>query len=242
MKTSKSNAFTLIELLVVISIIAILASIALPVTTAVLVKGAQTKALSNAKQIGIALRLYAVDHGGLFPSYQLTNGVPANPPVPVTSSNDALCQVIPNYISTEDVFWLTKSAWCTGTGPDDQIDNPMVSPSVKTLASGENEWAYVLALTDTSNAAMPILADGWIPGGDQGSHSYSSDPTQKGGVWQGKAAIVVHVDGSAAIAPVNNQALNVQGYNGGTSNGDVFSTANGANGWLGSTNVTVNPK
>jgi len=140
MKTSKTYAFTLIELLVVISIIAILAGIALPVFGQVQIKGAQTKALSNAKQIGTALKLYAVDNSGTFPSYQLTNGTPANPPVNVTTSNDALCQVIPDYIPTEDIFWLAKSKWCTGTGPDNQIDSPMISPSSKTLASGENEW------------------------------------------------------------------------------------------------------
>ena len=57
MKKRMSAAFTLIELLVVITIIAILASIALPAFTSVQQKGKQTKALSNAKQIAIALRL-----------------------------------------------------------------------------------------------------------------------------------------------------------------------------------------
>src|SRR5579863_431763 len=98
MKTSKTSAFTLIELLVVISIIAILAGIALPVFGQVQIKGAQTKALSNAKQIATALKLYAVDNGGVFPSYQLMGGKPANPPVDVTASNLAFAQVIPDYI------------------------------------------------------------------------------------------------------------------------------------------------
>ena len=53
MKLHKAQAFTLIELLVVISIIAILAGIALPVFGEVKIRGDQTKALSNAKQISI---------------------------------------------------------------------------------------------------------------------------------------------------------------------------------------------
>ena len=67
MKNSHS-AFTLIELLVVITIIAILASIALPVFNGVTERANQTKDLSNAKQIGLALKLFASDNNGAFPS------------------------------------------------------------------------------------------------------------------------------------------------------------------------------
>ncbi|MGB8168613.1 MAG: prepilin-type N-terminal cleavage/methylation domain-containing protein, partial [Chthoniobacteraceae bacterium] len=67
MTSSKQHAFTLIELLVVISIIAILAGIALPVFGEVQIRGAQTKALSNAKQVGLACKLFAQDYDGNFP-------------------------------------------------------------------------------------------------------------------------------------------------------------------------------
>jgi prepilin-type N-terminal cleavage/methylation domain-containing protein len=242
MKTSKTNAFTLIELLVVISIIAILAGIALPVFGQVQVKGAQTKALSNAKQIATALKLYAIDNSGIFPSYQLMNGQPASPPVDVTSSNAAFAQLIPDYVPTEDIFWLAKSKWCNPIGADDQIDNPPADTPVKTLASGENEWAYVLELTDTSNAAFPVIADGFMKGGDKGTHNYTKDATLAGGVWQGKAAIVVHVDTSAAVMKTDTRNnYIISGPNGGNANGDIFDVSNSANGWLGSTNTTVNP-
>src|ERR1700729_49268 len=98
MKNNRINAFTLIELLVVISIIAILAGIALPVFGQVQVKGAQTKALSNAKQIATACKLYAIDNAGLYPSYALMGGVPASPPVDVKDSNTAFAQLIPDYV------------------------------------------------------------------------------------------------------------------------------------------------
>src|SRR5436853_7179006 len=100
MKQNQQNAFTLIELLVVISIIAILAGIALPVFGQVQIKGAQTKALSNAKQIGTALRLFAVDNNGNYPSYTLdAAGKPTN--TLVTSSNHAFAQLIPDYLPNE---------------------------------------------------------------------------------------------------------------------------------------------
>jgi prepilin-type N-terminal cleavage/methylation domain-containing protein len=245
MKTSKTNAFTLIELLVVISIIAILAGIALPVFGQVQIKGAQTKALSNAKQIATALKLYAVDNSGQFPSYTLKPDGTPDTTSPVSDSNTAFAQLIPDYVPNEDIFWLAKSAFCKAfpNGPDNQIDNPPTSPPNKTLASGENEWAYVLELNDSSNAAMPIIADGF---NDKSNHKYIADATQNGGVWQGKASIVVRVDTSAAVMKVSKSGatqFQVVGYNGSTTgNGDIFDNTNGANGWLGTTNIVVNPK
>jgi len=64
------KAFTLIELLVVIAIIAILAAILFPVFAQAKEAAKKTACLSNAKQIGIAFTLYAVDADDRLP---LTN-------------------------------------------------------------------------------------------------------------------------------------------------------------------------
>jgi len=57
----RSSGFTLIELLVVISIIAILASLALPAITGALVRGQMTQTLSNCKQLHLASQQMALD-------------------------------------------------------------------------------------------------------------------------------------------------------------------------------------
>jgi hypothetical protein len=201
------------------------------------VKGAQTKALSNAKQIGTALRLYAVDNNGVYPSYTLENGRPTTSQV--ESSNDAFAQLMPDYLQSEDIFWLTKSAWCNVAPPDNRLDPASASARNLTLAAGENEWAYVLGLNDTSNPSFPLIANGFTS--PASSHTYSLNETERGGVWKGKNAIVVRGDTSGAVMKVDRSTKTIIGPNGGEQDGDIFSTANGSTGWLGTTNITVNP-
>jgi len=60
-------AFTLTELLVVMALVTVLASLAYAGAGAMLGKGHATKCLSNMRQVGAAMQMFAGDHGGRLP-------------------------------------------------------------------------------------------------------------------------------------------------------------------------------
>lgn len=63
----RNSGFTLIELLVVIAIIAILAAILFPVFAQAREKARGASCLSNMKQIGLAIQMYAQDYDEMYP-------------------------------------------------------------------------------------------------------------------------------------------------------------------------------
>ncbi len=239
MKRKNSGAaFTLIELLVVITIIAILASIALPVFNGVTERANQTKDLSNAKQLGLAAKLFATDNNGNFPSK--SPGADYNTATDLASggvSNDAFWWLFPNYLQSEDIFVVAGSRWSTGV--DNQIDPATATSRNQTLRGGENNYAYVAGLTDTSNPAFPLLADGFKEGS---IGTYETSKSLKGGVWAAKKAIVVFCDASGQIMKVDPATHKVLRPGTTTQQGLFDASADPNNPWLDQTgNPVLNP-
>jgi len=74
-KYERARAFTLLELLVVIAIIAILAALLLPALASAKARAWQAQCLSNQRQIGVALRVYALDYAEVMPLLPDWNGL-----------------------------------------------------------------------------------------------------------------------------------------------------------------------
>jgi prepilin-type N-terminal cleavage/methylation domain-containing protein len=234
MNRNSFAGFTLIELLVVIAIIAVLASIALPVYTTVQERGAQTKDLSNAKQIALACKLYAADNDGKYPD---KDGQAADPPVTALTSsstaNAAFACLVPSYLPSEKLFYLGKSAWSPNV-PDEKV-----TAAGDRCEAKSNNYAYVLGLTDISNPSFPLIADAPNTGGS--SAVYSTDPTAKGGVWKGKKAIVIRCDQSGTVETCTLTGAGtsiVKGPVGSAAPDDIFKPADT---WLSASNSVLLP-
>jgi prepilin-type N-terminal cleavage/methylation domain-containing protein len=243
MKIPRTNkGFTLIELLVVIGIIALLASIALPAFSSVQVKAQQTKALNNAKQIGFACKAFGTDNNGQYPSYAEVSGS-INTTTEVTNSNDAFNALIPTYLQTIQCFYQAGSAETPGSkappDPDFSQCGSQTATSALPQSSKLNHWAFVTGMSDTSNSSYPLIADD--PNTvSQSSVLWTTDPTQKGGIWKGKQAIVVHCDDSASVDQLSATCEDKNGPTG----IDLFDTSDQKN-WMsgssGSGNNVVQP-
>jgi hypothetical protein len=112
-------------------------------------------------------------------------------------SNDAFWWLFPTYTTSEDIFVVPGSKYTPGN-PDNLLDDPASGARTNTLKIGECSYAYITGLTDTSNAAFPLVADGWTTPVTT-PPAYDVSKSNKGGVWAAKKAVVLFVDASAQI-------------------------------------------
>jgi prepilin-type N-terminal cleavage/methylation domain-containing protein len=197
-RPSHQSGFTLIELLVVISIIAILAGLAMPVFTSAMKKGRITESVSNCKQIVTSLRMYSGANDGNFPTMTMdTTGQPGTALSAGDSSNKAFENIMP-YAQNKKVFINKMSAYCKAPQAD------TTAADAKLLKAGQNDWLYILGLSETSDPRWPLVATATKSATEL---TYTSATSSKGGVWGGTDAVVGYCDGSAR--PISGNEMNV---------------------------------
>ena len=171
--TTRHWAPTVATCLFLLFLLAVLAGVCLPVFNSVALRSPQTTALIRAKQGGLALLLFAGDHDGNFPKAGIPDVMTREP----TDSNAAFACLFSDYTQSERIFGNKASAYQTRV-PDDIIDAAYTGTRDKTLEPGENVYGYMMGLTDKSDPAAPLVADG-----TDGSGHYNTFPQVRGGTW-----------------------------------------------------------
>jgi len=182
---TKPKGFTLIELLVVIAIIAILAAILFPVFARAREKARQASCLSNCKQMGLAVKMYAGDYDDILPGASVSN-TGAGVPRPVTGTpgvlyNGALwCDMIYPYVMNVPLFqcpsgprgatqwerlsygWNIYLGYAIGypgrTGPIyEGVSLAKIKYPAETIVIADSDWTHSLADYGWSNGYMLSL-------------------------------------------------------------------------------------
>lgn len=191
MKRALQRGFTLIELLVVITIIAILASLAVPTFNVIQDMANQTSTSNNCRQIIMAMKIFAQENNSIYPdSYN-------NPQTggQAVTANDAFRVLIQEeVIQDERIFGAKASAYL----PDGNIGT---SPSYdQALQAGENHWALTQGQTTSSNGIMPLvfenpLAPSWPPNWN----CDAAGQLKPGRTWRGGKVIIGRNDNSVNV-------------------------------------------
>jgi prepilin-type N-terminal cleavage/methylation domain-containing protein len=103
----KRKGFTLIELLVVIAIIAILAAMLLPALARAREQARRGVCISNLKQIGLGIHMYAQDYDENFPAYDYNGGTFT---FIDCGAGQSLSLLIPKYVKDPGIFVCPSSA------------------------------------------------------------------------------------------------------------------------------------
>jgi prepilin-type N-terminal cleavage/methylation domain-containing protein len=125
MRTRHVGGFTLIELLVVIAIIAILAAILFPVFAKAREKARESSCLSNLRQLGAALHMYAQDYDEWFPISRFSG----NP-------HPELTQGLFPYLSNRQVLYCPSSNACESGAQSTAYQGPADS-----IVDTDTNWA-----------------------------------------------------------------------------------------------------
>src|SRR5438105_695459 len=145
-RRAPNRGFTLIELLVVIAIIAILAAILFPVFAQARDKARMTTCLSNLKQIGTGLMMYAEDYDEILPGSKVYGTSH-----PLYKPYDWAL-----WVPILDPYVKNKKVYACPSGPNTMVFGPAADRFVCNLGYSEYIWSGPSGSTNW--ASMAVLA------------------------------------------------------------------------------------
>ncbi len=112
LKRSSISGYTLVEMLTAISVLVILAGIAMPQVSKMIESGNRAAAIKNIKQLGMSVMMYAADFDHIYPSayamdgddLRMNNGIPAPVAIPTGWVQDG-------YHNSDDVMKGDSVHW-----------------------------------------------------------------------------------------------------------------------------------
>jgi prepilin-type N-terminal cleavage/methylation domain-containing protein len=217
MKRALQRGFTLIELLVVITIIAILASLAVPTFNVIQDMANQTSAANNCRQIIMSMKIFANDNNSIYPD---TYNNPQTGGMALTANDAFRVLIQEEIIQDERIFGAKASSFM----PDNNIGT---SPSFdQALQAGENHWAMTQGQTTSSNGIMPLvfenpLAPSWPP---QWNCDAAGQP-KPGRAWRGGKIIIGRNDNSVNVESLASKKGPAVGPKAMTGGYDIFTMA-----------------
>jgi len=148
----KKQGFTLIELLVVIAIIAILAAMLLPALARARENARRGVCISNLKQMGVALHMYAQDYDERFPT-----DVTAGTCEPNLSDTRALALLTGQTNPSDDprdstIYLKDAGVFVCPSSADVKSETGVPGP-------GRCSYAYSVGLHEQTNLDTPLMAD-----------------------------------------------------------------------------------
>ncbi len=152
-------------------------------TDPVVMRAHKMKAISNLRQVMVALKIYASDHQGMYTDEG------------ATSSNQAFRKLfVEGAVDSEKIFGCENSAFVAdgniGAAPDFK----------EAVKAGENHWAMTAGLSDSASGAIPFVYENpskaeWPPKWN----TKDTASTVKGRAWE-DGTIVVGLNDMSAMA------------------------------------------